>query len=117
MPHTKRKFPHNRAANAKRSSGMLKVQRRYPIGAELIGEGRTHFRVWAPKAKGLEVVIEGQWKKNRGTKAAPTFQKLEREMTGYFSGEIAAGAGTLYRFRVDGAENYHPDAASRFQRS
>ena len=39
---------------------MSKMQRRYPIGAELIGEGRTHFRVWAPKAKQLEVVLEGE---------------------------------------------------------
>ena len=43
MPHTKRKFPHNRVANAERRSGMLEIQRRYPIGAELIDEGRTHF--------------------------------------------------------------------------
>jgi maltooligosyltrehalose trehalohydrolase len=115
MPHTKRKFPHNRTAKAKRSKGMLKMQRRYPIGAELIGEGRTHFRVWAPKAKRLEVVIEGQWGRDRGAKSAPTFEELEREATGYFCGVIAADAGTLYRFRVDGAENYHPDPASRFQ--
>ena len=27
------------------------VKRRYPIGAELLGDGRTHFRVWAPKAR------------------------------------------------------------------
>src|ERR1700686_428237 len=117
MPHTKRKFPHSRAAHAERSSGMTdsNAKRRYPIGAELIGEGRTHFRVWAPKAKRLEVVIEGKWENSRGTKAAPTFQELEREARGYFSGAITTSAGTLYRFRVDGAENYHPDPASRFQ--
>jgi len=37
-----------------------KINRRYPIGAELIGDGQTHFRVWAPKAKQLEVMIEGE---------------------------------------------------------
>src|SRR5947207_1413594 len=123
MPHTKRKFPHNRVANAERSSGMSKMQRRYPVQAELIGEGRTHFRVWAPGAKQLEVVLEGEWVNSRGAsstgsgqaQAPPTFQELEREAKGYFSGVINGGAGMLYRFRVDGAENYHPDPASRFQ--
>jgi 1,4-alpha-glucan branching enzyme len=64
---------HNRSVNAERSSGMResKIERRYPIGAELIGEGRVHFRVWAPKAKRLEVAIEG----SRGTKAPPTFEE------------------------------------------
>ena len=94
---------------------MSKIQRRYPIGAELIGEERTHFRVWAPKAKRLEVVLEGEWGNSRGAKTPPTFEKLEREAEGYFSGAINGGAGMLYRFRVDGAENYHPDPASRFQ--
>lgn len=81
---------------------MTKTKRRYPIGAELIG-GQTHFRVWAPKAKRLEVVIEGEG------------HALDREVSGYFSGAVTAGAGTLYRFRLDGAENSYPDPASRFQ--
>lgn len=80
-----------------------KIKRRYPIGAEMIGEGRAHFRVWAPKAQRLEVVIEG------------IFHELESEPSGYFSGAVTAKAGTLYRFRVNGAENHYPDPASRFQ--
>jgi maltooligosyltrehalose trehalohydrolase len=115
MPEAKRKFPHNRAGNAKRSSAMTKIPRCYPIGAEPIGEGQTHFRVWAPKAKRLEVVIEGKWEGSRGTKAPPTFEELEREATGYFSGAINVETGTLYRFRLNGAEHFHPDPASRFQ--
>jgi hypothetical protein len=31
---------------------MSQAERRYPIGAELIGENQTHFRVWAPKGAG-----------------------------------------------------------------
>ncbi|HEX4640841.1 MAG TPA: malto-oligosyltrehalose trehalohydrolase [Chthoniobacterales bacterium] len=77
--------------------------RRYPIGAELIGDGRVHFRVWAPKAKRLEVAIEGK------------FHDLERDTDGYFSGAITAKAGTLYRFRLNGDGNLYPDPASRFQ--
>jgi len=108
---------HNRSRTAERSSGMTdaKIDRRYPIGAELIGNGRAHFRVWAPKAKRLEAVIEGEWENSRGTKIPPTFADLERDAAGYFSGAINAKVGTLYRFRLDGAKDFHPDPASRFQ--
>src|SRR5215210_4225769 len=113
MQQAKRKFPHDRPGNGDRRSGMIgskKNQRRYPIGAELIGAGRTHFRVWAPKADRLEVVLEGKWGKSRGAHstssgqapAPPTFEELERDPAGYFSGSIEASAGTLYRFRIDG---------------
>jgi maltooligosyltrehalose trehalohydrolase len=88
-----------------------KIQRRYPIGAELIGEGRTHFRVWAPKAKRLDVVLET----SPENEAERTFHPLEAESGGYFSGALTADAGAFYRFRVNGAETFHPDPASRFQ--
>ena len=88
-----------------------KIERRYPIGAELIGDGRTHFRVWAPKAKRLEVVLES----SPENEAERTFHPLEAENGGYFSGAIAADAGAFYRFRVNEAETFHPDPASRFQ--
>lgn len=87
------------------------TKRRYPIGAELIGEGRTHFRIWAPKAKRLDVVLES----SPEDEAERTFHPLEAEDGGYFSGSIAADSGAFYRFRVNGAEAFHPDPASRFQ--
>ena len=104
---------HNRSVTAERSSGMSesKIERRYPIGAELRGDGRVHFRVWAPKAKRLEVAIEG----SRGAKAPSTFEELTREPSGYFSGSVKANEGALYRFRLDGEGNLYPDPASRFQ--
>ena len=34
------------------------LQRRYPIGAELIGPNQAHFRIWAPKAQRLDLVLE-----------------------------------------------------------
>src|SRR5437868_1100940 len=34
--------------------------RRLPIGAESIGAGRTHFRVWAPDAPRVSVVVDGR---------------------------------------------------------
>src|SRR5256886_10663070 len=93
----------------------VKIDRRYPIGAEVIANGRVHFRVWAPKAKRLEVGIEGEWGNSRGTEAPPTFWELEREPGGYFSGALEAEAGSLYRFRLNGAGNLYPDPGSRFQ--
>src|SRR5206468_1003323 len=88
---------------------MSSAKRRYPIGAEVIGENQTHFRVWAPKARELDVVVE------RGPNSPRTFHSLTPESGGYFSGVINAGAGTLYRFRVNGGEIFYPDPGSRFQ--
>jgi maltooligosyltrehalose trehalohydrolase len=85
------------------------VQRRYPIGAELIGPNQTHFRIWAPKAQHLDLVLEDSAAKN----SSPTYQALEAEESGYFSGAANAGAGACYRFRVN--NNFYPDPASRFQ--
>jgi maltooligosyltrehalose trehalohydrolase len=79
------------------------VQRRLPIGAEIV-EGGVHFRVWAPARKDVAVVL--------GDREAP----LSAEGDGYFSGLIEdIGAGALYRFRLDGGDDLYPDPASRFQ--
>jgi maltooligosyltrehalose trehalohydrolase len=117
MLRAKREIMHNHSLSAERKSGMtdVKIDRRYPIGAEPTKDGKVHFRVWAPKAKRLEVAIEGEWENGRGSETSPRFAELEPEPTGYFSGSIDAKAGALYRFRLNGAENLHPDPASRFQ--
>src|SRR5947199_371545 len=93
------------------SRGQAKMEaagktRRYPIGAEPIGPGQTHFRVWAPKVKEVEVLIKSAGGEN--------FHPLEAEESGYFSGSVRCGAGALYKFRLDGGEAY-PDPASRYQ--
>ncbi len=65
----------------------------------------TRFRVWAPSAKTLEVVIEG------GGSPFP----LESQGDGYFSGLVReARPGDRYKFRLDGGEAF-PDPASRYQ--
>ena len=87
------------------------MQRRYPIGAEVVGENQTHFRVWAPKAQHVDLVLEESAAKN----AKRTFYPMEAEEDGYFSVTANAGAGACYRFRVNKAEHFHPDPASRFQ--
>ena len=46
----------------------------------------------------------------------PRVVALTPEASGYFSGLVAgAGAGTLYRYRLDGEAALYPDPASRFQ--
>src|SRR5437867_8024202 len=92
-----------------RKRKIRKVRRRYPIGAELITENQTHFRIWASEARKLDVVIE------QGPDSGRTFRSLTTEPAGYFSGAIGAGVGACYRFRVNGGEMSYPDPASRFQ--
>lgn len=84
--------------------------RRFPIGAEVI-DGGTHFRVWAPRRKEVEVVIEQE-----GGEQTFRAVQLYAEADGYFSGAVSdIGDGDLYRFRLDGEEALYPDPASRFQ--
>ncbi|MEY2500323.1 MAG: maltooligosyltrehalose trehalohydrolase [Verrucomicrobiota bacterium] len=96
---------HNRTATSDRSRGMTEATypRRYPIGAELMADGRVHCRIWAPKADRLEAAVEGE------------FYELAAEAGGYFSGAINAKAGTLYQFRLNGEGNLYPDPMSRYQ--
>ena len=78
------------------------IQRRFPIGAEVQSSG-VHFRVWAPDAPDLKVVVGG------GT------YPLQREPDGYASCFVpGVKSGTDYQFeRNDGFRL--PDPASRFQ--
>ena len=88
---------------------MSQAKRRYPIGAELVGENKAHFRVWASKAQKVDVVFPDAEETNS------RFCPLAAESDGYFCGVANAGPGSRYRFRVNGAENCYPDPASRFQ--
>src|SRR3954462_5814656 len=77
------------------------------IGAQPDGDG-TRFRVWAPAAGRIEVIL---FEEGRLGAVYP----LEPEANGYFSGRVAeAGPGTRYMYRLDGG-NPRPDPASRFQ--
>ena len=84
--------------------------RRLPVGAEIAPDGGVHFRVWAPKRRRVDVVLEGP------ARAPARAHPLEPEEDGYFSALVPeASAGTRYRFRLDGQANLHPDPVSRFQ--
>jgi maltooligosyltrehalose trehalohydrolase len=88
---------------------MSTAKRCYPIGAEVIGENQTHFRVWAPKARELDVVVE------HGQNSKRTFHALSPEQDGYYSGALDVGVDARYWFRVNSGEKFYPDPASRFQ--
>jgi maltooligosyltrehalose trehalohydrolase len=85
-------------------------RRRLPIGAEVLADGGTHFRVWAPRVQRVEVCLLD----DQNQPAA--WDTLEPEDGGYFSGVSAlAAAGTRYRFRLDQRDPLYADPASRFQ--
>src|SRR5262249_51552874 len=82
----------------------ITLQRRLPVGAERCPDG-THFRVWAPRRKRVEVVLD-------------RFRtvELDRERDGYFSGFAEdVQPGMLYQFRFERNGPVFPDPASRFQ--
>jgi maltooligosyltrehalose trehalohydrolase len=74
-----------------------------PLGASL-HEGGVAFRVWAPRCRTVDVVIEGR-------RPAP----MTAAADGVFELLVAGlGAGTRYQYRLDG-ERYRPDPVSRWQ--
>ncbi|HEY7166055.1 MAG TPA: malto-oligosyltrehalose trehalohydrolase [Candidatus Binatia bacterium] len=82
------------------------IRRRLPVGADVLTGGGVHFRVWAPQASKLAVLIET----GSGHSA-----ELEKEADGYWSATVGeARAGDLYRFRINEGDPV-PDPASRFQ--
>jgi maltooligosyltrehalose trehalohydrolase len=85
--------------------------RRMPIGAECIGDGGVDFRIWAPRRKRVDIVLEGG--AGEGTTHPCTAQDR-----GYFAARVrSARTGTLYRIRLDGGSELYPDPASRAQPS
>jgi len=93
------------------STGLMiapQFHRSRPIGAEVLETGGAHFRVWAPRRRKVEVILEG----HDASEVVP----LNPESLGYFSGITAnARAGTRYQLRLDNGERLFPDPASRFQ--
>jgi maltooligosyltrehalose trehalohydrolase len=78
-----------------------------PQGAELVAEG-VRYRVWAREAQRVEAVV---WSGDEPPRTVP----LVHDASGYFHGvDHQGGAGDLYKYRLNGAEEY-PDPASRYQ--
>lgn len=96
-------MPGSPAPSAPPTNGVASA-RRWPVGAEYLGGGRTGFRVWAPASRNVSVVFDH---------AGPT--PLQPEDSGYFSGIADAAAGVRYQFQLDAGDRPFPDPASRFQ--
>ena len=80
-----------------------------PLGATPVKEG-TLFRVWAPRSRALDLVVEGH-------PSARRRYPMEREENGYFRLVLeGARPGADYRYLLDG-DILRPDPASRLQRS
>jgi maltooligosyltrehalose trehalohydrolase len=92
------------------TSEAISVTRTLAVGSELQRSGGTHFRVWAPKRRSVDVAFFGEDGRQSG-KVMP----LQAEANGFFSALIPdAIAGTRYKFRLDGTDSF-PDPASHFQ--
>lgn len=82
----------------------MKRQHVMPFGAELLPEGGTRFRLWAPQSGSVDLRL------SRSERLIP----MAALAGGWFQLETDAPAGTQYRFRTD-REHQVPDPASRFQ--
>jgi len=76
------------------------------LGSSYLGQGRTHFLVWAPRADKVEVHLVAPQER---------LLLLEKGARGYFAATFeGVEPGSLYFFRLDGRQE-HPDPASRYQ--
>ena len=74
-------------------------------------EPLTRFRVWAPLAKRVKLKIVHR---DGARESVLDWHRMRPDGDGFFSIEIKAAAGTLYRYKID--ENPgRPDPRSRFQ--
>jgi len=74
-----------------------------PFGARLLSQGGAEFRLWAPSAQQVDLVLNGQTQP----------QPMPAAADGWYATTAAATAGDRYAFRIDG-DLIVPDPASRF---
>jgi maltooligosyltrehalose trehalohydrolase len=75
-----------------------------PFGAELLSADATRFRLWAPDARSVALVLP-----ERANFAVP----LERSDGGWFECTAQVGAGAQYLYRIDDELNV-PDPGARY---
>jgi malto-oligosyltrehalose trehalohydrolase len=77
------------------------------FGAQVNANGSTRFRLWAPAAGRVSLLLEGP--------GGPRELRMEAAPMGWFGADVPGlAAGARYRFRVDEGP-WVPDPASRFQ--
>ena len=83
----------------------IRRQHHMPFGAQLTEAGQVRFRLWAPAARRVDVILHD---------AGGTQPLAMRSLPGgwYELETGAARAGSLYRFRLDGVREV-ADPASR----
>jgi maltooligosyltrehalose trehalohydrolase len=83
------------------------MRRRHPMpfGAECLDHGKVRFRLWAPKARRVDLCLDNQEPR-----------ALSRLENGWFERVTKTPAGSRYQFQIDGQIKV-PDPASRFQPS
>ncbi|MFI8336621.1 malto-oligosyltrehalose trehalohydrolase [Pseudomonas taetrolens] len=81
----------------------LRTLETWPHGAHLLGPRHTRFTLWAPDAQAVSVTFKA------GHSLA-----MQPQPDGWFLLEAPCGAGTRYRYSIDGAVEV-PDPASRAQ--
>jgi maltooligosyltrehalose trehalohydrolase len=83
----------------------VRCQHDMPFGARPHSGGGATFRLWAPAAQRAELALEGG--------ATPELHSAEADAAGWWECHVPhAGAGSLYRWRIDG-KLLVPDPASR----
>ncbi len=82
---------------------MMRRDWRPSFGANLVGQDRTQFRIWAPAQRTMSVAVDG---------AAPV--PMARSDDGWFEAEANCGAGARYRYILDDGTAV-PDPAARAQ--
>jgi maltooligosyltrehalose trehalohydrolase len=86
----------------------MSLRRRHsmPFGAELTSSGQVRFRLWAPAAREVDVVLLDK-------PDEPRLLKMGEQPEGWFELVTAeAHAGSRYRYRIDDKQEV-PDPASR----
>ena len=85
----------------------MRCRHKMPFGASLLDGGGAQFRLWAPAARQAELALY------TGPAAQPGFVPAACDAQGWWECQVPqAGAGTLYRWRIDG-NLLVPDPASR----
>src|SRR2546430_14578462 len=92
----------------------IRRQHHMPFGAQLTAAGEVRFRLWAPAARQVDVILydSGGTQPSRGTQPSGGTQPLAMRSLpgGWFELETAAARpGSRYRYRLDGGrEGAHP---------
>lgn len=86
-------------------------QRKFPVGAEVLPTGGVHFRLWAPDAHQVTLILE-----DPSQRLIMASLDMLQELQGYWSCFVPdAETGMLYHFQLNQQDHRLPDPVSRFQ--